>query len=325
MALISLVNSQKAPAGHSGESRHNPLIGRTKTAQRPRRFYLAVRRYQSYPIPHLFYSAIVTPNRHGREGRFRREFRAGDESWIRGQSCVINMPAMSATSSSSRFYVLWPARTGRSASPGTMRPGTMDARTDDISNGATKRLGVCSMKSFMLGSRRCRNAASMRSNGLRFGRKECCSIREPMPSRFQRTAWAMHKRGALDGANIVFLDPDNGVGAESEKHATFTEIRLLRRLGRAVVFITFPGRNLKHDALLRQLHKRLAVEVGAGNVITLRTNVSVPRAAGSRSYVQRQRWFTVVEPDAELTARAQAFAIALASVPRVRALLESTG
>ena len=149
--------------------------------------------------------------------------------------------------------------------------------------------------------------------------------REPMPSRLERSAWAMQKRGALDGANIVFLDPDNGVGAESEKHATFTEIRLLRRLGRAVVFITFPGRNLKHDALLRQLHERLAVEVGAGNVITLRTNVSVPRAAGSRSYVQRQRWFTVVEPDAELTARAQAFAIALASVPRVRARLESTG
>jgi hypothetical protein len=69
----------------------------------------------------------------------------------------------------------------------------------------------------------------------------------------------------------------------------------------------------------------LAVEVGAENVITLRTNVSVPRAAGSRSYVQRQRWFTVVDPDAELTVRAQAFAIALASVPRVRARLESTG
>lgn len=148
--------------------------------------------------------------------------------------------------------------------------------------------------------------------------------REPMPSRFQRGAWGMHKRNTLDGANIVFLDPDNGVGAETEKHATFTEIRLLRKPGRAIVFITFPGRNLKHDALLWQLHERLATEVGAETVITLRTNVSVPRAAGSRSYVQRQRWFTVVDPDPELTAKAQAFAIALMSVPRVRARLECT-
>lgn len=149
--------------------------------------------------------------------------------------------------------------------------------------------------------------------------------REPMPSRLERSAWGTQKRSALDGANIVFLDPDNGIGTETEKHATFTEIRLLRGPGRAIVFITFPSRNLKHDALLRQLHERLAVEVGAESVITLRTNVSVPRAAGSRSYVQRQRWFTVVDPDAELTARAQAFAIALKSVQRVRAQLEYTG
>jgi hypothetical protein len=89
----------------------------------------------------------------------------------------------------------------------------------------------------------------------------------------------------------VFLDPDNGVGGETEKHAAFTEIRLLRKPGRAMVFIAFPGRNLTHDALLRQLHERLAIEADVENVITLRTNVSVPRAAGSRSYMQRQRWF----------------------------------
>jgi hypothetical protein len=148
--------------------------------------------------------------------------------------------------------------------------------------------------------------------------------REPMPARVERSAWGMRKRSALDGADVVFLDPDNGVGSETEKHATFTEIRLLRRSGRAVVFITFPGRSLTHDALLRQLHERLGVEAGVENVITLRTNVSVPRAPGSRSYVQRQRWFTIVDPDAELTARAQAFAKALASVPRVRARLEGT-
>lgn len=146
--------------------------------------------------------------------------------------------------------------------------------------------------------------------------------REPMPARFRRRAWVMQMHSALEGADVVFLDPDNGVGAETKKHATFTEIRLLHEPGRAIVFITFPGRNLKHDALLKQLHKRLVAELGAEIVITLCTSVSVPRATGSRSYVPRQRWFTVVDPDAELMARANAFALALASVPGVRARLE---
>ena len=146
--------------------------------------------------------------------------------------------------------------------------------------------------------------------------------REPMPPRTDRNAWGTRKRNALGEADLVFLDPDNGLGAESEKHATFSEIRLLRKPGRAIVFITFPGRNLKHDALLRQLHQRLAIECDAENVLTLRTNVSVPRAIGWSSYVQRQRWFTVVDADAELEARAQAFCDALASIPRVRARLE---
>lgn len=74
--------------------------------------------------------------------------------------------------------------------------------------------------------------------------------REPMPPRTSRSPWGMRKRSTLDGADIVFLDPDNGVGEETEKHATFAELGLLRRPGRAIVFITFPGRSIKHDILL---------------------------------------------------------------------------
>ena len=80
---------------------------------------------------------------------------------------------------------------------------------------------------------------------------------------------------------------------------------------------------MKHDALLQQLHERLIVETDAENIVTLRTNVSVPRAMGLSPYVQRQRWFTVIDVDAELMARAQAFAATLASIPRVRAGLDS--
>jgi hypothetical protein len=65
--------------------------------------------------------------------------------------------------------------------------------------------------------------------------------REPIPPLAGRSAWGIRKRSALDGADIVFLDPNNGIGEETEKHASFSEIRLLRKPGRAIVFITLPA------------------------------------------------------------------------------------
>lgn len=144
---------------------------------------------------------------------------------------------------------------------------------------------------------------------------------QPMPPRHQRMAWEMQKRAALKRADIIFLDPDNGLGKETPKHATLSEIRLLRQPGRAIAFISFPGRNIPHDAQLQYLHEKLRVEANTETVITLRTTVSVPHAEGSRSYVPRQRWFTVVDPDALLVARAQAFSEALGSIPRTQAQL----
>ena len=144
--------------------------------------------------------------------------------------------------------------------------------------------------------------------------------REPVPICRDRDAWATRKRSAFDGADLVFLDPDNGVGEDGEKHATCSEIRLLRQPGRAVAFITFPKR-VQHDIQMQQLHARLAAETDAKTIMTLRTNVSV-RVAGA--YVPRARWFTIVDPDAEVTARAHAFASALEAMPRVRARLYYT-
>jgi hypothetical protein len=152
--------------------------------------------------------------------------------------------------------------------------------------------------------------------------KGCRFHSQPMPSRHQRRAWGVQKRAALDGADIVFLDPDNGLGAETAKHATLSEIRLLRQSGRAIVFITFPGRNRPHDMLVQLLHERLKCEADAETAITLRTNISVPRAEGSRSCVQRQRWFTVIDPDEVLIARVRSFAKALEVVPRIKAQVD---
>ena len=146
--------------------------------------------------------------------------------------------------------------------------------------------------------------------------------REPMPARGQRPAWSRTKREALVGADIVFLDPDNGLGGETPKHATYAEVRLLRRPGRAIVFITFPGRSATYEEQVRQMHERLVAEAEANSVITLRTNVSVPRGDGSRYFVQRPRWFTVVDPDDDVAWRVEAFAETLKAIPRVRVVVE---
>lgn len=145
--------------------------------------------------------------------------------------------------------------------------------------------------------------------------------REPMPLRASRVSWAAQKRAALTNADIVFLDPDNGLGKETPKHAAWPELRALRHPGRTLTFITFPGRTKPHAVLLQELHNRLVGETGANGVATLCTNVSVPRAADSSSLVQRQRWFTLVDPDEILLARAQAFSEAMSALPRVTARL----
>jgi hypothetical protein len=145
-------------------------------------------------------------------------------------------------------------------------------------------------------------------------------FREAIPSG-ERSEWGKRKRSKLDGADIVFLDPDTGIGEKREKHATHSEIRLLRKRGRAIVVITFPHKGKKHEVQLGELHERLAEQSKARKIVTLTTNVSVPRAVDSPYFVQRQRWFTVVDPDAKLIARARAFEKALNCVPRVGAEL----
>jgi hypothetical protein len=146
-------------------------------------------------------------------------------------------------------------------------------------------------------------------------------FREPMPRTIGRSTWCERQRLALGGADIVFLDPDNGLGNATERHATLSEVEGLRKPGRVIVFITFPGRNAKHDELVRRLHDRL-IESGAESALTLRTTISVPHREGSRSYAPRTRWFTAVDADALSVNRARAFATALASIPRVRARLD---
>lgn len=144
----------------------------------------------------------------------------------------------------------------------------------------------------------------------------------PVARKRGRDDWSAGKRSQLEAADLIFLDPDNGLGTTS-KHVTLGEIQNLRKPGRAIVFISFPGMNGSHDAQREHLHQRL-LEVGARQVLTLWTCVSVPRSNGSSQLVPRFRRFTIVDPDATLAQRAAAFQQALSSIPRVKAKLERT-
>ncbi|KZD08754.1 hypothetical protein [Oceanibaculum pacificum] len=107
--------------------------------------------------------------------------------------------------------------------------------------------------------------------------------RIPVPGRKQRQVWHAAKAEFLDTADLLFLDPDNGIaaagGAAGPKHTSMAEIAALRRTGRCLVIITFPGRR-PHAELVDELHHRLRTEAGASAVAALRTNVCVPSAPG---------------------------------------------
>jgi hypothetical protein len=144
--------------------------------------------------------------------------------------------------------------------------------------------------------------------------------RVPMPARTARDSWGADKRTLLDSSELVFLDADNGLGKDPRKHATYSEVRQLRRSGRAVVFITFPGRTKSHDLQVESLHKRLTSETGTSSILTLRTCVSVPQPGGN-GYTPRFRWFTILDMDVAMTLRVSTYAAALSLIPRVKVML----
>lgn len=143
--------------------------------------------------------------------------------------------------------------------------------------------------------------------------------REPVAIHPHRTEWARHCASQLEHCNLVFLDPDNGLGKGSRRHATVDEIKLLRRpLDRALVIIKFPGRVPFADQE-RTYHAFLRSETGSQAVTTLRTSVVVRKRPGLS--VTSFRWFTLVDHDPTLLARLRSFASLLNSIPGARAHL----
>jgi hypothetical protein len=143
----------------------------------------------------------------------------------------------------------------------------------------------------------------------------------PVPDRPSRIKWTTGIKHDFENCKLVFVNPDNGVGSSSRRHATFEEIRFLRRPGgKALLLIKFPGRvefNRQEDLY----HAALRLNTGADRMLTLRTSVAVRTDNGR--VVPRFRWFTLLDYDDVLAERLEDFARKLDAIPGATARVRS--
>jgi hypothetical protein len=115
--------------------------------------------------------------------------------------------------------------------------------------------------------------------------------RETVPVLHFRQIWAKDMYRKLANADVVFVDPDNGISKANKtlrKSATATEITELCSSNRPVITIRFPHRRDSHNRQLSELHSMFF----ECRPVTLRTTVRVPNRGGGSS--PRIRWFTLL-------------------------------
>jgi len=147
--------------------------------------------------------------------------------------------------------------------------------------------------------------------------------RQPVPNRQLRPVWAHNMAQAMSAASLVFLDPDNGVGSDSTRHASLNEVKLLRRApDRSLVLIKFPAR-VKYAEQERVFFEQIHEATGAERILNMRTSVMVPSRVNG--FVPRLRWFTIIDYDDAIAARFRRFAETLNSIPGAKATVHQPG
>jgi hypothetical protein len=119
---------------------------------------------------------------------------------------------------------------------------------------------------------------------------------------------------AMTDADVVFLDPDNGLGRGPLKHARVTDLVALRRENRVLSIIKFPGRHKNHRDQVIDLHRDLK-QSGFQDPLTVITCVHV--ANGGTASVPRHRFFTIAGGEDTIRARAEDYARRLNGLARV--------
>jgi hypothetical protein len=136
--------------------------------------------------------------------------------------------------------------------------------------------------------------------------------RAQVPPGPRRADWASEMCRQLADCDLVFVDPDIGLGPLKPSYVTLEEIKALRRPGRTVVLIKFPA-HVKFDIQEDAYHAELQAATGANRIMTLRSSVAVPSTNGRK--MPRLRWFTLLDHDEILADRISAFATRLDMIP----------
>ena len=115
---------------------------------------------------------------------------------------------------------------------------------------------------------------------------------EAMPKKADRIEWFAGLAGQMNGAGVVFTDPDNGISStqrSSPKHIYISELlELAEQNKRPVICIQFPGRHKKHPDQISDL----LAACKRANPCILTTQAKFKNDAG-RTNVSK-RWFIIL-------------------------------
>lgn len=131
--------------------------------------------------------------------------------------------------------------------------------------------------------------------------------REIIPKGLKRSLWARQMYEAIESADVIFIDPDNGLGATSELHATLDEVEILGRKNRPVITIQFPHRNAKYPQQLEELHQLFE----GHSITTVMTSVWVKQP--------RATWFNIINATEQMNESAKDFTESFNSIEHAKA------
>ncbi|MGA2217355.1 MAG: hypothetical protein ABSG51_04670 [Terracidiphilus sp.] len=139
--------------------------------------------------------------------------------------------------------------------------------------------------------------------------------------RIDRPEWINQVCKKLEKSRILFLDPDNSVHRRPTiRHASFDEVKLLRKSGKALLLIKFPAR-VPYGQQAEAYGASLRDLACAERSITLRTTARLHHQ-NEGGPVFRSRWFTLIDGSTDLEARFRSFTKSANSIEGLHCTLD---
>jgi hypothetical protein len=158
---------------------------------------------------------------------------------------------------------------------------------------------------------------------LNFWKSDTKFYRKHVPHNCDRASWTEEMKDFFVSSDIVFFDPDKGLGESKVEYATVDEIRSMRRERRTLVLIHFPSFAESWEQAVSAHHALISNATDAKNIFTIATSATVQRQNPFRNGVkiQRSRWFTVIDADKVIRGRAENFVKKLNSIEGCSSLI----